>query len=162
MSVKLTMPAKLFNLGCLAALLFTTSAMAADVMVHDAWVRAMPPSARALPLYLTLHNGADTPVALTAITTADGRVELHQSVHQGDSIKMQRVEQIDIAPHAMVSLAPMGLHGMIMAMSRVPAEGESLQFTAHFDDGSERQIEAKVIKGPAADASGASGHEHHH
>ncbi|WP_372871487.1 copper chaperone PCu(A)C [Shewanella sp.] len=146
-------------LAGLGALLLANLAQAGNLMVHDAWVRAMPPTARALPLYLTLHNGTAKPVSLTAITTSDGRVELHQSLHEGDKVKMQRLEHIEIAPNDMVSLAPMGLHGMILDMSRVPAEGETLHFVAHFDDGSQSQIDAQVVK---AATDMASGHEHHH
>lgn len=156
------MPVNTLRLGCLASVLLTTSALAGDVMVHDAWVRAMPPSARALPLYLTLHNGADKPHALVAFSTNDGRVELHQSIQEGEMIRMARLERIEIASNAMLSLAPMGLHGMILEMSRVPEEGETLKLTAHFDDGSESQIEARVKKAVAENAAADQSHAHHH
>lgn len=151
---------RLIKPALLLALVNSSAPFAGEVMVHDAWIRAMPPNARAVPVYLSLHNGSDSSIALTAIETPLGRVELHQSIQQGEMMKMQRVERIEVAAHEMVKLAPMGYHGMLLDMQAPPATGEQVALTLHFDNGETARVEAPVIAGQGKMM--ASGHEHHH
>lgn len=151
---------QLLKPALILALVNATGVFAGELMVHDAWIRAMPPNARAVPVYLSLHNGSEKDIALTAIETPLGRIELHQSIQQGEMMKMQRVERIEVAAHAMVKLAPMGYHGMLLDMQAPPAGGEQVALTLHFDNGETARIEAPVIAGQGEMM--ASGHEHHH
>lgn len=100
---------QLLKPALLLTLVNATGVIAGELMVHDAWVRAMPPNARAVPVYLSVHNGSEKDIALTAIETPLGRIELHQSIQQGEMMKMQRVECIEVAAHALVKLAPHGV-----------------------------------------------------
>ena len=140
-------------------------ALAADMMVVDAWSRAMPPTARVLPVYLTLHNHGDKPVSLIKISSEFGVVELHKTEVTNDTMKMLAVDAILVESKQQVKLAPMGLHAMITELTKsVPVEGDVLPITLSFDNGEQLSVNAKVRK--PADQSGdkqpADEHKHHH
>ncbi|MBB1270697.1 copper chaperone PCu(A)C [Shewanella sp. SR44-3] len=144
----------------LALAALSSQALAADMMAVDAWSRAMPPTARVLPVYLTLHNHSDKKVSLIKISSDFGAVELHKTVMENDMMRMQPVGQIAVQAKQQVKLAPMGLHAMITGLTQgVPAEGNKLPLTLVFDNGEEINITALVRK--ATMPAKAAKHDHH-
>jgi periplasmic copper chaperone A len=140
--------------------ILSSQALAADIMVVDAWSRAMPPTARVLPVYLTLHNHGDSQVSLIKISSKLGAVELHNTVMENDMMRMQAVDQIVVQAKQQIKLAPMGLHAMVTGLTQaVPAEGDVLPLTLSFDNGEQLSINALVRKGAMPEK--ADKHAHH-
>lgn len=141
----------------------TGQALGADIMAVDAWSRAMPPTARVLPVYLTLHNHSDKPIALISISSAFGTVALHNTVMENDMMKMLPVDAISVAAKKQLKLAPMGLHAMITGLKRaVPVVGDTLPLTLSFDNGEQLVLQAQVRQPPMTEqASGEHQHQHH-
>ncbi|MCL1040130.1 copper chaperone PCu(A)C [Shewanella marisflavi] len=138
---------------CLLVLLCSGvgSAQASELMVHDAWIRGMPPTSRVVPVYLSLHNPSNKPLVLKGISSPRGAVELHQTLMENEVMRMQSVGAIQIPPHGMVKLAPSGYHGMMSDFKGgVPALGEEVQLTLTLADGESLSVTAKVTAQGAA------------
>jgi copper(I)-binding protein len=139
----------------------TGQALGADMMAVDAWSRAMPPTARVLPVYLTLHNHSAKDISLVSISSEYGQVELHQTIMENDMMKMLSVDSIIVASNKQVKLAPMGLHAMITGLTQsVPKEGDTLALTLNFDNGEKINIDAKVHT-PKMTEHASGEHQHH-
>lgn len=138
---------------CLLVLLCSGvgAAQASELMVHDAWIRGMPPTSRVVPVYLSLHNPSNKPLVLKGISSPRGVVELHQTLMENEVMRMQSVGAIQIPPHGMVKLAPGGYHGMMSDFKGgVPALGEEVQLTLTLADGESLSVTAKVTAQGAA------------
>ncbi len=120
--------------------------LADEPMVHDAWIRAMPPTARVVPVYLSLHNPTNRELQLTAIGSPRGDIELHQTLMNEDMMSMLPVDSIRIPPHEMLKLEPGGYHGMMSHFSgAVPALGDSVPLILQLADGEQLHATARVI-----------------
>ena len=136
-------------LGTILLLSCTFSATAHDLMVVDPWVRAAPPNAPALGVFMALenHSGADRSVVAARTTLAVDRVELHRTMKIGEVMKMVPQQLIPVPAHSATLLKPGSWHVMLIGPEKVPAMGDMVQLTLVFDDGSEQTVEAVVRKG---------------
>lgn len=118
--------------GLSTLLLFTGSAVAADLEVTDARLRLLPgdlPGAG----YFTLHNGGDAAVTLTgAGSEAFEHVMMHVSTEEDGMAQMHKVEEVDIAPEENFTFAPKGHHLMFMQRTETLAVGDSVDVTFTF------------------------------
>ena len=104
----------------LAGILLSSVAQASDVMIHDAYARAMPPSAVNSAVFTTLMNHSDaTRTLVSASTPAAGKVELHDVIMEGEVMKMRQVESIQIPAHGSTELKPGSLHIMLFDLAAV-------------------------------------------
>jgi periplasmic copper chaperone A len=110
-------------------------ALAAQMRVSDAWIRAMPvgiPSGG----YFTLHNETNAPVVLTGVESpACGSVMLHKSESQGGMSAMRPVSEVEVAPGGQVQFAPGGYHLMCMKASTALKPGATVPMTLIFKGG---------------------------
>lgn len=126
-----------------------TSAFAHDLEVSDPWVRAAPPSAPALGVFMELENHSDTDMALVAARTSldVDRVELHRTMKVGEVMKMVPQERIPVAANSSIRLKPGSWHVMLIGPKEIPKMDQTVTLTLVFSDGSEQQIDAVVRKG---------------
>ncbi len=118
---------------------------AAQVQVEKAWVQLAPPTARAHAAYMQIHNSqtqAQTIIGLRADCCA--MVMLHQTRNDGDKVKMDHLEYLEIPAHASVQLAPGGLHIMLMQATSELALGSKVTISFDFRDGSTQDVELNV------------------
>lgn len=125
------------------------SAQAMGVMVNDPWVRAAPPNAPALAAFMQLENHGNADVALVEVKTtlALSRVELHRTMVADGMMKMIQQKNMPIAAHSNLVLKPGSWHVMLIGPEKVPAEGDSVELTLIFDNGTEQTVTANVRKG---------------
>ncbi|WP_241033748.1 copper chaperone PCu(A)C [Vibrio maerlii] len=155
----------------LSGALFTTAAFAnehqhhhhkamqqnTEIMVHDAYARATPPGAKTSAIFLTLMNQQDKDIALiSASADIAGKTELHDVVIEGEVMKMRQIEQIDIAAQSHTELKPGSLHIMLFNLTQSLNEGENVQLTLNFDDGTTHQLTVPIMKA----MNGMSKHSH--
>lgn len=117
-------------------------------------VTVLNPVSRAVPVpggngaaFMTIQNGTDVPVRLVA-AEADvaGVVELHETVQEGDVMRMiPRPEGFEIAPGGMLELKPGGKHVMLIGVPEPPAVGESFTLTLRFEDGTAIELSVPVV-----------------
>lgn len=143
-------------------LAFGAFAGAADsVTVHEPYVRLAPPNAPATGGFMVLRNEGDKDVkVLKAVNPASRVTELHTHINEAGVMKMRPVAGIDIKAKGEVALKPGGLHVMLIDLKAPLKEGDIVPITLSFDDGSSKQVDAKVVR-PTAVAP-VMDHKHHH
>ena len=134
---------------------------AAPLEVREAWIAEAPPGASVQAAYMQLHNGGTASLTVTAATSpAFASVELHRTVHEGPMARMEKLPGLPLAPGESVSLAPGGLHLMLIAPRQPLSEGETVPLELHLDSGAAVSIEA-VVRRTAMPADAHHGHHHH-
>ena len=120
----------------LAAVLLASPALAADVEITDAWMRALPAKLPAAG-YFTLHNKARSAVSLTgAASPLCGMLMLHRSVDKGGMGSMEDVQSVAVPPGGTIRFAPGGYHLMCMEPAAGLVPGGKAPVSLSFSDGS--------------------------
>lgn len=129
-----------------AVLFIATPAWAQPpVVIEDAWVRAAPPGATMQAGYLTVRNATGSAVRIVGVESPQfARVEMHESMLHDGVAHMQPVAAIEVPPRGSVSLAPGGLHLMLMEPLQVFADGDKVILTLDFADGWSVEFDATV------------------
>lgn len=139
-----------------ASLVFSTGVLAAaadNVSVADPYVRLAPPNAPATGAFMVIRNNGDKDVKVVkADNPASRATELHNHINDGGVMKMRPVAAIEIKPKGEAVLKPGGLHVMLIDLKAPMKEGDVVPITLGFDDGSSKQVDAKVVKPVAAPA----------
>ena len=127
-----------------------------DLEITNAWARATPPGAATGAAYLTVTNKGAAPDTLTAIDTpVAGIAMLHKMEMDNGVMKMRMVDGgIAIDPGKTVTLAPDGLHIMLMDMTEPLKAGGTLTLTVTFAKAGSATVTMPILpvgsKGPDA------------
>jgi copper(I)-binding protein len=113
-----------------AASLFTTAAFA-QVTVSDPWVRATVPAQKTAGAFMQLRSPKATRLVDVQSPVA-GRAEVHQMSMEGQTMRMQKVDGIDLPAGQTVDLASGSYHVMLFDLKRQLKEGEQLPLTLTF------------------------------
>ncbi|MFA6107174.1 MAG: copper chaperone PCu(A)C [Candidatus Latescibacterota bacterium] len=106
----------------------------AAVAVRQAWIRAVPSPTQPTAAYLVIENRAPAAVVLRAVETPLARrVELHESVQDGEYLRMRRLDGIEVPARGTVELRPGGLHLMLLELTQVPRAGETVALRLFFE-----------------------------
>jgi len=118
-----------------ATLALATGVSASDVIVKHAFARASAtPTATAGAVYLTIVNDTDVPDRLlTTSTPVAAMAHLHETVAEGDVMKMEMIGELAIAPHMVVALKPGGTHIMLMGLKAPLQKGGSFPMDLTFE-----------------------------
>lgn len=131
----------------IAALLFCASAFAADLRVTDSWIRWIPGGAPSGG-YFTVHNDSGVPIELVGASSPDyGSVELHRSVMQGTTSRMEPVDKLIVPAHGEVQFKPGSYHLMLMQPKPKVKVGGEVTVALRFSGG--RTLDARFpVRGP--------------
>lgn len=133
-----------------AGVLFSTSVLAGaadNVSVQDPYVRLAPPNAPATGAFMVIKNNGDQEVKVVkADNPMSKATELHTHLNEGGVMKMRPVAAIEIKAKGEAVLKPGGLHVMLIDLKAAMQEGDSVPITLTFDDGSSKQVDAKVVR----------------
>ena len=128
-----------------AASLFASAAFA-QVTVSDPWIRATVPAQKTAGAFMQLRSatatrlvGVQTPVA--------GRAEVHQMGMEGQTMRMQKVDGIDLPAGQTVNLASGGYHVMLFDLKRQLKDGEQVPLTLTFV-GADKKRENVTVQVP--------------
>lgn len=130
-----------------AALLVACPAIAiADVAVTDAWARASILASRPGAAYLSLTS--DTGDRLLSVTSpVAGQVMIHAAETDANGVtRMIHVETLDLPSGQTVTLAPGGMHLMLMGLGAKLDEGTRFLLTLTFEMAGEITVEVPVLK----------------
>ena len=137
-----------------AGLLFSAGVLAGaadNVSVQDPYVRLAPPNAAATGAFMVIRNTGDKDVKVVkADNPVSKATELHTHLNEGGVMKMRPVPAIEIKAKGEAVLKPGGLHVMMIDLKAPLKEGDSVPITLTFDDGSSKQVDARVVKATAA------------
>jgi periplasmic copper chaperone A len=139
-------------LSLLAVLLIASPALARDyklgaLQIRDAWARATPPTAPSGGGFLSITNTGTTPDRLiSAKSPAADMVQVHEMKMDGNVMRMREVEKgLEIAPGATVTLAPGGLHLMMMGLKAPFKKDEKVPVTLVFEKAGSIDVELAVM-----------------
>lgn len=138
-----------------------------DIVVGAPWSRATPGGAPVAGGYLTITNEGSQPDRLIggSVTVAE-RFEVHTMEIVDGVMRMAPVDgSLEIPPGETVTLAPGGLHAMMMGLRRPLVAGDAVSGTLVFEHAGEVAIIYAVAplgarEAPAAH-SGHGSHAHH-
>lgn len=118
-----------------------------NLIVHDAWARATPPSMRNGAVYLTIVNrGRSRDRLLSASTGLASRTVLHRTKMDDEGVmRMRHVDGIDIPAGKSVRIAPGGYHVMLMGLHRPLVKGQSFPLTLRFERAGALQVTVNVV-----------------
>ena len=117
------------------------------------WARATAPTAPAGGGFLKVTNTGTVPDRLiSARSTAAKQVQIHEMKMDGNIMRMRELEQgLEIPPGATVTLAPGGLHLMLMGLVAPLEKGARVPVTLVFEKAGSIDVELDVeaMGGPA-------------
>jgi periplasmic copper chaperone A len=147
-----------------ASLLLSAPAFAHNGVIHNAalpvsigsleisaaFTRATLPNAPVGGGFMTIVNsGAEPDRLVSATSPAAGEVQLHEMGMEGDVMKMRHLpDGIEIPAGETVTLAPGGLHIMLMGLKQAFVEGETIPLTLTFEKAG--TVEIELVVGEAA------------
>lgn len=133
-----------------AIVLFAAAALSgaalAQVTVSDAWVRATVPVQKTAGAFMTLQSSKAVRL-VGASTPAAGRVEIHKMEMDGQTMKMQAVEALELPAGTSVDLAKAGYHLMLLELKQQLKDGATVPLTLTVEDGAKKR-ETVVVAVP--------------
>ena len=122
-----------------------------NITVQDPYVRLAPPNAPATGAFMVIKNSGDKDVKVLKADNPASRVtELHTHLNENGVMKMRPVPAIEVKAKGQAVLQPGGLHVMMIDLKAPMKEGDIVPITLSFDDGSSKQVDAKVVRPMAA------------
>ncbi|NWG38677.1 MAG: copper chaperone PCu(A)C [Hydrogenophilaceae bacterium] len=113
----------------ITSFLLTLPALAADIVIEDAWVRAPAPGQAVVGGFLQITSPGDDASLVAASTPFAGTTELHEMSMQDGVMKMRPVPYIRLPKGQAVKLAPGGLHLMLIDLKKPLKAGDKVPLT---------------------------------
>lgn len=148
---------KPFPLTAAFALLIGTAACSAPppVFVDGGYVRLNPNPQAPSAAYFSIHAGKE-PITLRSVTTEEAvRLEIHESMTDGNMASMKKVETIDVPAGETIKLSPGGKHIMLWSINPQALEDGKMSFTFIFSNG-QRILADAVVQNTDGSAAGAT------
>jgi periplasmic copper chaperone A len=132
----------------LAAVLWTMQvALASDIMVMDVTARAsLTPMAKTGAVYFSVMSHGSTEDRLLSISTpAASSAEVHETIMDGDVMKMRAIEGgWLIAPGKTYEMKPGGIHVMLMGLKAPLKKGDTIALELVFEKAGVVKVDAPV------------------
>jgi copper(I)-binding protein len=147
-------------LGCSAAL--AHSYKLGSLEIGHPWARATPPTAPTGGAFLTITNTGTTADRLVSVRSpAADAVQVHEMKMEGNVMRMREISGgLEIPPGATVTLAPGGLHIMMMGLKAPFKQGEKVPVTLVFEKAGSIEIALAVVAIGATPSREQGAHEH--
>jgi copper(I)-binding protein len=121
----------------------------ADVAISDGWARASILASRPAAAYLTLQSDEEDQL-ISVTTPIAGHVTIHGVETDANGVsRMSAIEALNLPSGEPVTLAPGGMHLMLMSLTEKLQEGTVLPLTLTFASGAKIEISVPVL-GPGA------------
>ena len=130
----------------LATASLLTSAAVAQVTVSDPWIRATVPAQKTAGAFMQLRSPKATRLVEVQSPVA-GRAEVHQMAMEGQTMRMQKADGIDLPAGQTVNLGAGGYHVMLFDLKQQLKEGEQVPLTLTFS-GADRKRENVTVQVP--------------
>lgn len=144
-----------------SALLFSSLTFAGeDVIIENAFARAVPPGQPNSAAFMTLDNHGHHDASLVSASSSVAEVtELHTHTDVDGVMQMRQIDTIEIPAGQQTHLQPGGLHVMLIGLKQNLADGDQIDLTLTFADGSEKALEIPVRHAMPVHSDG---HQHSH
>ena len=131
-----------------------------SLVIDHPWARATPPGAQVAGGYLVITNRGEKADRLVGGTAPNAKaVEVHESSVSADGVARMRpvAEGLIIPPGETVTLAPGGVHLMIIAPKDPLKVGEQYSAILRFENAGEVPLDFDVVPVGGQPESGAHG-----
>lgn len=116
------------------------------ILVENCRIRYIPAKEPKAAGYMAIHNhGPEDRVLVSLSTDKAEKVEMHETLIEGNMAKMRRVEELTIPSNGSVEMKSGGYHLMFQKISPDLKFGDSVTLTLHFKNGKKVEAAAKVI-----------------
>jgi copper(I)-binding protein len=135
------------HVAAIAALAWVSAPALAQqpaVSVHDAWARATAPGQTTGAVYMTLS----TPVSdtLMSVSSPDaGAAMLHRTTKSNGMTGMADMDSLPIPAGRKITLAPNGIHVMLMDLKHPLIPGQAVEVDLTFANSPLVQVKAPVL-----------------
>lgn len=121
-----------------AAVPFGASAGQCVPALKGGWVRLGPVAMPVMAGFGRIENPCPRPVVVVSVRSAAfGEVSIHESRVVAGVNRMRELSELPVAPKSSATLAPGGLHLMLMRPIAPPKEGDKVAVTFRLKDGRE-------------------------
>lgn len=129
----------------LLMLLCCQSALADEITLTKAWLRATPGGMTSAAVYGSLVNKSAADELVVSITSElAGSAMLHRSVQKDGMSRMVHTEEILVKAGAQIDFEPAGLHVMLMGLQQPFVSGDKVPLRIRLKSGAEFNAVAKV------------------
>ena len=115
-----------------------------SVRLSDAWARASVLASRPVASYLTIESAVEDRL-LGVATPVAGHVMIHAVEKDGDVSRMKHIETLELPTGERITLAPGGMHLMLMGLQDKLSEGTTFPMTLSFENAGEITVEVSVL-----------------
>ncbi len=136
----------------LAVCFITCDAPGPQLTVQNARVRENIPPKKITAAYLVIQNSGPENALVAAQTDVAEVAELHVMIHDGDIMRMKKIDRIPIPANGTTTLQPGGNHLMLIGLTHDLKSGDKVAITLTFADGQTQTLHAPV--------EAPSGHDH--
>lgn len=121
--------------------------MAGDISVDNPFVKEVAPNMKNSAAFMTIKNSGSKKVSLISATNdASAITELHTHGKKDGMMVMYKVDKIEVPAKGEALLKPMGLHVMLIGLSKQLKEGDTVNLELKFDNGEIVKVTAPVKK----------------
>jgi copper(I)-binding protein len=106
----------------------------APLSVENGWARATAGTAKTGAAYVTIIDHGAPDRLLAAATPVAGKAELHETIKDGDVMKMRPVAGLAVTAGTSITLAPGGYHIMLMDLKQPLTIGQRFPLTLTFQN----------------------------
>ena len=155
------MSLKNFTTHCLALMLlaFANLALAhhgSFLIIDGAYARAVPPTAKNSGAFMLIENRGEQDRRLVdAVSDVSNVTELHTHLNDNGVMRMRKVPFIEVPAGGSVKLQPGSYHVMLIGLKKPLNDGDPVNITLTFDDGSQQTVKLQARK------MMGGGHMHH-
>lgn len=119
----------------------------AELIVRDAIIRLLPPGVPNTSVYFEIQNtGQNSEVLVSASSDIAQRIEMHNHIMSGDSMRMEQIHAVEIAAGETLVFEPMGKHLMVFGLHQPLAEGHTVTVKLHTRSGLTVSVPAEVSR----------------
>lgn len=130
----------------LSILVPPTAKADATLQIHKAWSRATPPGAQSGVVYMTIENaGADADTLKSVSTPLSTNAMIHESAMKNGVMTMSHMMALPVPAKGSVTLAPSGLHVMLMGLTRPLKAGTTLPLTLNFEKAGAVTLDVPIL-----------------
>lgn len=137
------------RLLALAMSLGSVTALQAQVIVKEPWVRSTVPSQQATGAFMQLNSRQDVKLVMASSPVA-GVVGVHEMKMENDIMTMRPVVALALPADQTVELKSGGYHLMMMDLKKQIKTGDEVSLTLVFEgaQGKRETVEVKAVAGP--------------
>ena len=126
----------------------------ASTVIKNAMIKTTPPGITNSAAYLTILNNSSEDITLIDVASdAAQLVEMHEHIIFNGTMKMQRMGPLKIEANSSVQFKPGGYHIMFINVAQEIKDGDTIDVTLTFDDGSNKTITTAAKKQYAVESN---------